>query len=617
MISNAQQPNTIKIFLASSITELEDERLRFSDYIMCSVRQILKFDKVDIELCKWENMSKSNSGIPSQQKIDEILKECDISVFLFKRKAGIKTIHEFDIARETQKTKPHEIFVYICDVPEEEKSKELKKFQKRLEQEEVYWIPCKNIDSLKSDFVFSLLHYEKKLLGISTAGKQERKAEESKSIVDILNQINKIMDNDEDTIASKIAIIIKLYNNANQLASNSNYDKVKHFDLLYDYSHFLIDYGLYKEAEEICQQQISLAIELYGTEHTNTATIYNNIGAVYANLGDYTKALEYYFKVLSIDENNPCADGDTASTYNNVGMVYWKMNDYTKSLEYYNKALEIDEAILGTKHPSTAIDYNNIGLVYKELGDYPKALKYICKALVIDEASCSNRQAVADEYNNIGVLYNLMNHYQEAMDYYHKALEIREDVLGLEHPDTAASYNNIGAVYKKQSDYPEALEFFFKGLKIYERVWGADHPDIAISYNNIGTIYHLKGEFNKALEFYRKALEIDEKIFGTYHPDTATSYNNIGAVYQKLQDYTTAMMYYRKALVIREKILGKEHPDTATIYKNIGLTFYEMNKCEQAVEYLEKALNIRINKFGPDNPDTKNVQWWINKIKKH
>lgn len=131
---------------------------------MCSVRQILKFDKVDIELCKWENMSKSNSGIPSQQKIDEILKECDISVFLFKRKAGIKTIHEFDIARETQKTKPHEIFVYICDVPEEEKSKELKKFQKRLEQEEVYWIPCKNIDSLKSDFVFSLLHYEKNYL---------------------------------------------------------------------------------------------------------------------------------------------------------------------------------------------------------------------------------------------------------------------------------------------------------------------------------------------------------------------------------------------------------------------------------------------------------------------
>lgn len=617
MINLSQQFKTIKIFLASSITELEDERLRFSDYIMCSVRQILKFDKVDIELSKWENMSKSNTGMPSQQKIDEVLKGSDISVFLFKRKAGDKTIHEFDIARETQKTKRHEIFVYICDIPEEEKSKELRAFQSRLEREEVYWIPCKNIDFLKSDFVFSLLHYEKRLLGISTTVEQENKVEKGENITDILQQIKIVMDNDEDTIAAKIANVIELYKRADLLAANSDYNKVKYFDLLYDYAQFLINYGLYKDAEAICLRQISLAVELYGTEHPNTATTYNNTGAVYANLGDYTKALEYYFKALSIDENNPCADDDTASTYNNIGMVYWKMNDYTKSLEYYHKALEIDEAILGTKHPSTAIDYNNIGLVYKELGDYPKALKYICKALVIDEVSCINRQAVADEYNNIGVLYNLMNYYQEALEYYRKALEIREDVLGREHPDTAASYNNIGAVYKKQSDYPEALEYFFKGLKIYERVWGTDHPDIAISYNNIGTIYHLKGEFNKALEYYRKALEIDEKIFGTYHPDTATSYNNIGAVYQKLQDYTTAMMYYRKALVIREKILGKEHPDTATIYKNIGLTFYEMNEYEQAVEHLEKALNIRINKYGPDNPDTKNVQWWINKIKKH
>ena len=65
--------------------------------------------------------------------------------------------------------------------------------------------------------------------------------------------------------------------------------------------------------------------------------------------------------------------------------------------------------------------------------------------------------------------------YDKAMEYHLKALEIRETMLGMEHPDTATSYNNIGLVYHNQGDYPKALEYYTKALAIREKVpgrWG-------------------------------------------------------------------------------------------------------------------------------------------------
>lgn len=41
-----------------------------------------------------------------------------------------------------------------------------------------------------------------------------------------------------------------------------------------------------------------------------------------------------------------------------------------------------------------------------------------------------------------------MNDYDQSLDYHRKCLEIRERVLGSNHPETASSYNNIGFVLK-------------------------------------------------------------------------------------------------------------------------------------------------------------------------
>ncbi|MCL2496557.1 MAG: tetratricopeptide repeat protein, partial [Clostridiales bacterium] len=75
--------------------------------------------------------------------------------------------------------------------------------------------------------------------------------------------------------------------------------------------------------------------------------------------------------------------------------------------------------------------------------------------------------------------------YPQALKWLRKALDIREKVLGKEHPDTAQSYNNIGWPHKNQGDYTQALVWCRKALDVFEKVLGPDHPHTKIVRENI------------------------------------------------------------------------------------------------------------------------------------
>ena len=357
------------------------------------------------------------------------------------------------------------------------------------------------------------------------------------------------MSNDSLSLEIRKQETIVIYEKADSLAQECNYDKKKYIVLLDDYRQFLDKYAYYDKALEICNILIPMCEQAIGLEHPFTATAYNSIGLVYSKKGDDDKALEYYQKAKTIREKvlgheHP----DTATTYNNIGSVYSQRGDDDKALEYYLKSVAIKEKVLGLEHPSTATTYNNIGCVYSQMGDDDKALEY-----------------------------------------YLKAQAIQEKVLGPEHPDTATTYNNIGFVYSKKGDDDKALEYYLKAQAIREKVLGPEHPDTATTYNNIGSIYDYKGDYDKALEYYMKAQAIREKVLGLQHPSTATTYNNIGGVYEDKGDYDKALEYYLKAYSIFEKILGPLHPNTIVLCQNISVLYIKMNDFDNAIVWLAKA----------------------------
>jgi tetratricopeptide (TPR) repeat protein len=194
--------------------------------------------------------------------------------------------------------------------------------------------------------------------------------------------------------------------------------------------------------------------------------------------------------------------------------------------------------------------------------------------------------------------------YKEAEPLYKRALDIREKVLGPDHPDTARSLNNLASLYSSQGQYKEAEPLNRRALKINEKALGPDHPDTATSLNNLAALYGCQGKYREAEPLYKRALDIRERAVGPNHPDTALGLNNLASLYSSQGRYTEAERLLHRALEINEKALGPDHPGGAPTLNNLAEVYRYQGHYKEAEPLSRRALDIREKAFGPDHPDT-------------
>src|SRR5262249_4306496 len=108
-----------------------------------------------------------------------------------------------------------------------------------------------------------------------------------------------------------------------------------------------------------------------------TGKIFRSLGRVNYRAGDYTKALEFYDKALSLFPETPEGVGFKASTLNGMANAYLELGETRKALDVYLKSLELKQE----EGRSRSITLDNIGNVYRLLGDYQLALDHHLQAL--------------------------------------------------------------------------------------------------------------------------------------------------------------------------------------------------------------------------------------------
>ena len=152
-----QNTKTIKIFLASS-EELDYDRNAFGNLIR-RLDNLYEKRGIRIKLFEWEDYDSAYNDQRKQNEYNEKVRESDIFLVMFHKKAGQFTIEEFNVATEQFKEKASpKIFAFCKDIKQdEEESEELKAFKKQLFDEMGhYWCRYDSRESLQFQFVMQL-----------------------------------------------------------------------------------------------------------------------------------------------------------------------------------------------------------------------------------------------------------------------------------------------------------------------------------------------------------------------------------------------------------------------------------------------------------------------------
>jgi non-specific serine/threonine protein kinase/serine/threonine-protein kinase len=204
----------------------------------------------------------------------------------------------------------------------------------------------------------------------------------------------------------------------------------------------------------------------------------------------------------------------------------------------------------------------------------------------------------------MGVVYDNLGLYPHAQLLQQKAVEIRQHVLGPEHPDTLKSASNLVYILYHEGHYVEAEKLDRETIEVQSRVLGPEHPDTLVSMQNLASILADAGHRDEAEKLDRETLEIRRRVLGPEHPDTLVSMQSLASVLADGGHYTEPERLYRETLDVQTRVLGPEHPDTLRSMHSLAIVLEREGHYAEAEKLDRETLDIKRRILGPEHPDT-------------
>lgn len=238
----------------------------------------------------------------------------------------------------------------------------------------------------------------------------------------------------------------------------------------------------------------------FGKTHALTS-----FGLIYRIKGEYSKALNNFFKALAIYEHNK----DTFHILvqiSNIASVYYFQGDLKKAKNYYLEAIAISRRIGDRRIESDNLC--NLAGVYNDEGDYVNSEKCLNDALKIDR-DMKNDVGVTHELVDLGQLYLSTGEYEKALALAKEALALSEK---LGYQDVISTcYKTMGQASFKMQKHADAESYFLKALKISREMH--DMNDKMQVEGNLSDFYEATGRPDKALLHYKNYIQYRDSMY--------------------------------------------------------------------------------------------------------
>jgi len=189
-----------------------------------------------------------------------------------------------------------------------------------------------------------------------------------------------------------------------------------------------------------------------------------------------------------------------------------------------------------------------------------------------DPQACFRRRSIAlgNRWNAKGLRKAQAGNWKAACTCWENALEIRLQVLGEYHLDTANSANNLGIALGKLGRFEPAIAALQRALDIRTRTFGLEHPEVAATIFNIGNVMQQAGDLRSAVDCFSECRRLQEKLLGPDDVQVARACVSAGSTYCQAGEYESARTVFTDALSIFDRAgLAKDNVEVQHVMAQV------------------------------------------------
>jgi two-component system, NarL family, sensor kinase len=267
----------------------------------------------------------------------------------------------------------------------------------------------------------------------------------------------------------------------------------------------------YSEATTFLTKALNISKQLIEDEPDNNiykrsiSEVYLCFGQIHFYNSQYDQAINDFIKAVKLLEEIGDEHG-AGSALSNISVVYEALNDFSTAIEYNRKALSI--AKKNNDNELLVHISNNICVDFIRVSEYDSAYYYISTSIQFNEAK-ENEADLQMNYLNLARIFKEISIYDSAIFYLNKSEKISTElnyIVGL----IDVNYM-LGAVYLNKKDYSNAEKHLKKSIKLAK---GAGISNSVMNANGkLSNLYKEIGNYKMAYEYFVAQSHISDSIF--------------------------------------------------------------------------------------------------------
>ena len=206
---------------------------------------------------------------------------------------------------------------------------------------------------------------------------------------------------------------------------------------------------------------------------------------------------------------------------------------------------------------------------------------------------------VAASLSKLGAAQTALGKFDEAFVKLRKALKIARQTLGHEHKTVAQMLCHLACLYFEAGELMASEASFQDALEIYRCVWSsAENRDACMTQLtdtlcNVGSIQNRRKRFAAAVESFSEALDLQRGIIGHDESKCVSTLDNLGYSYSKMKDYSSALSCYRKMFRAQLNSVGTFTDACFETFRKEILMFEKQRRYQEAIDETKEILQMQ------------------------